>query len=40
MSEGIQQKALNVAKKLKDAVFDIETLSWCTGLPAYIVEGL
>ncbi len=40
VAEGIQQKALDVAKKLKDAGFDIETISRCTGLPLHIVEGL
>ena len=39
-TEGSQQKALEVAKRLKDAGFDIETISRCTGLPVALVEGL
>ena len=40
MAEGIQQKALDVAKRLKDAGFDIVTISGCTGLAVAVVEGL
>ncbi len=39
-ADGSQQKALEVAKKLKDAGLDIETISRCTGLPVALVEGL
>ena len=39
-ADGSQQKALEVAKRLKDAGFDIETISRCTGLPVALVEGL
>ena len=39
-ADGSQQKALEVAKKLKDAGLDIETISRCTGLPVVLVEGL
>ena len=38
--EGSQQKAMEVAKSLKDAGLDIETISRCTGLPVTLVEGL
>ena len=40
MAEGIQQKALDVAKRLKDAGFDIDTISRCTGLSFGVVDGL
>jgi len=36
----IQQKALEDAKKFKDAGVAIETISRCTGLTVHIVEGL
>ena len=39
-AEGSQQKAMEVAKRLKDAGLDIETISRCTGLPMTLVEGL
>ncbi len=39
-ADGSQQKALEVAKKLKDAGLDIETISRYTGLPVALVEGL
>ena len=38
--EGSQQKAMEVAKSLKDAGLDIETISRCTGLPITLVDGL
>jgi len=38
--EGIQQKALEDAKKLKDAGVDIETISRCIDLPKAVVERL
>ena len=40
VAEGIQQKALEDAKKFKDAGVALETISRCTGLPVHIVEGL
>ena len=39
-AEGVQQKALEVAKRLKDAGLDIETISRCAGLPVTLVEEL
>jgi predicted transposase/invertase (TIGR01784 family) len=39
-AEGIQQKALEDAKRFKDAGVDIETIARCTGLPVTHVEGL
>jgi hypothetical protein len=39
-AEGTQQKAIEVAKRLKDAGVDIETIARCTGLPVILVEGL
>jgi len=39
-AEGIQEKALEDAKKFKDAGVNIETIARCTGLPITIVEGL
>ena len=39
-AEGSQQKALEVAKRLKEAGLDIETISLCTGLPVALVEGM
>lgn len=38
--EGIQQKALEDAKRLKDAGVDIETISRCIDLPFATVERL
>ena len=38
--EGIQQKALEDAKKLKDAGVDLETISRCIGLPIIFVAKL
>jgi len=38
--DGIQRKALEDAKRLKDAGVDIETISRCIDLPITIVEGL
>ncbi len=40
IAEGIQQKALEDAKRFKDAGVDIETIARCTGLPVTLVEGL
>ena len=39
-AEGIQEKALEAAKKFKDAGVSVETIALCTGLPVTIVEGL
>lgn len=39
-AEGIQQKALEDAKRFKDAGVDIETIVRCTCLPVTLVEGL
>ena len=39
-AEGIQQKALEDAKRFKNAGVDIETISRCTGLPVTLVERL
>ena len=39
-AEGSQQKAMEVAKSLKESGLDIETISRCTGLPMTLVEGL
>ena len=40
LAEGIQQKALEDAKRLKDAGIDIETIARCIDLPITIVEKL
>jgi len=39
-AEGIQQKALEDAKRFKDAGVDIETIARCSCLPVTLVEGL